>query len=106
MPGEPADQAARPMVMDSEDSQALIDVGLDPDNPSVVAALALVRWELQHFLGSMSGSRDIDELVPVPQHRSSFCSDQVQTPGSGAPVPVFISSRYANSVVSTVTFGR
>jgi hypothetical protein len=36
--------------MDDEDAQALLDEGLDPNDPAVVAAIDLVRWELS--LGS------------------------------------------------------
>jgi hypothetical protein len=32
--------------MDDEDAQALGDEGLSPDNPAVIAAIDLVRWEL------------------------------------------------------------
>ena len=32
--------------MDDEDAQALRAEGLDPDDPAVVAAIDLVRWEL------------------------------------------------------------
>jgi len=32
--------------MDDEELQAVRDEGLDPDDPAVVAALDLVRWEL------------------------------------------------------------
>jgi hypothetical protein len=32
--------------MDDEDAQALLDEGLDPNDPAVVAAIDLVRWEL------------------------------------------------------------
>jgi hypothetical protein len=32
--------------MDDEDAQALRDEGLDPDDPAVIAAIDLVRWEL------------------------------------------------------------
>jgi hypothetical protein len=39
------------MVMDPDGRQAVIDVGLDPDDPSVLAALDLVRSELQQFTG-------------------------------------------------------
>ena len=48
---EPAKLVARPTIMDPDDRQALIDLGLDPESPSLRAALDLVRWELQHFLG-------------------------------------------------------
>jgi hypothetical protein len=40
-----------PTIMDPDDRQAFIDIGLDPDALSVRAALDLVRWALQHFLG-------------------------------------------------------
>jgi cobalamin biosynthesis protein CbiG len=30
----------------NEDAQALRDEGLDPDDPAVIAAIDLVRWEL------------------------------------------------------------
>jgi hypothetical protein len=32
--------------MDVEERQALHGEGLDPDDPAVVAAICLVRWEL------------------------------------------------------------
>jgi hypothetical protein len=32
--------------VDDDERQALRDEGLDPDDPAVVAALDLVRWEL------------------------------------------------------------
>jgi hypothetical protein len=32
--------------MDVEERQALRVEGLDPDNPAVIAAIDLVRWEL------------------------------------------------------------
>ena len=32
--------------MDDEDAQALRAEGLDPDDPAIVAAIDLVRWEL------------------------------------------------------------
>jgi hypothetical protein len=32
--------------MDAEERQALRAEGLDPDDPSVIAAIDLVRWEL------------------------------------------------------------
>jgi hypothetical protein len=32
--------------MDDEDAQALRDEGLDPDDPAVIPAIDLVRWEL------------------------------------------------------------
>jgi hypothetical protein len=32
--------------MDDEDAQALWAKGLDPDDPAVIAAIDLVRWEL------------------------------------------------------------
>jgi hypothetical protein len=32
--------------MDDEDAQALGDEGLDLDDPAVIAAIDLVRWEL------------------------------------------------------------
>jgi hypothetical protein len=36
--------------VDDEDAQALRAEGLDPDDPAVIAAIDLVRWELS--LGS------------------------------------------------------
>lgn len=36
--------------MDAEDREVLVDEGLDPDDPRVVAAIDLVRWELSMFL--------------------------------------------------------
>jgi hypothetical protein len=35
--------------MDPEERNALIEQGLDPDNPAVIGALHLVRWELEHL---------------------------------------------------------
>jgi hypothetical protein len=32
--------------VDAEEREALVAEGLDPDDPSVVAAIDLVRWEL------------------------------------------------------------
>ncbi|WP_396911305.1 hypothetical protein [Mycolicibacterium sp.] len=32
--------------MDAEERRVLLDDGLDPDDPIVVAAMDLVRWEL------------------------------------------------------------
>lgn len=32
--------------MDPEEREALIDEGMDPDDPAVIEALELVRWEL------------------------------------------------------------
>ena len=31
---------------DDEDAQALRDEGLDPQDPAIIAAIDLVRWEL------------------------------------------------------------
>jgi hypothetical protein len=36
--------------MDDEDAHALRAEGLDPDDPAVVAAIDLVRWELSLLL--------------------------------------------------------
>jgi hypothetical protein len=44
----------RPRVqhgVDDEDAQALRVEGFDPDDPAVVAAIDLVRWELSLLLG-------------------------------------------------------
>ena len=44
---EPYDRAARQeLVWINEDAQALRDEGLDPNDPAVIAAIDLVRWEL------------------------------------------------------------
>jgi hypothetical protein len=43
---EPYDGAARPTRLDDEERQALEAEGLDPDDPAVIAAIDLVRWEL------------------------------------------------------------
>ena len=37
--------------VDKEEAQALRTEGLDPDDPAVVAALDLVRWESSLLLG-------------------------------------------------------
>ena len=39
-------------VMDDEEAQALRAEGFDPDDPAVVAAIDLVRWELSLVLES------------------------------------------------------
>jgi hypothetical protein len=50
-PGDRPGMPCVPTIMDPDDRQAFIDIGLDPDALSVRAALDLVRWALQHFLG-------------------------------------------------------
>lgn len=50
-PLEPVERGLRPTSMDPDDRQAFIDAGLDPEAPSVRAALDLVSWELEHFMG-------------------------------------------------------
>jgi hypothetical protein len=37
--------------MDDEDAHALRAKGFDPDDPAVIAAIDLVRWELSLLLG-------------------------------------------------------
>jgi hypothetical protein len=39
----------RLIEMDPEERNALIEEGLDPDNPAVIAAIHLVRRELEHL---------------------------------------------------------
>ena len=39
------------MGVDAEERQALVDDGVDPDDPSVVAEIDLVRWESSLLLG-------------------------------------------------------
>ena len=48
--GEPSTVRTSKMDMDDEDAQALQAEGLNPDDPAVIAAIDLVRWELS--LGS------------------------------------------------------
>lgn len=49
---KPLPTALRPTSVDDE-RQALTAEGLDPDNPAVVAAIDMVRWELSRYLSSM-----------------------------------------------------
>ena len=42
----PDGAARQELVWMNEDAQALRDEGLDPNDPAVVAAIDLVRWEL------------------------------------------------------------
>jgi hypothetical protein len=51
IPGNRLTAAHVQQNVDPDDRQALIDVGLDPDDPSLLAALDLVRWELAHYTG-------------------------------------------------------
>jgi hypothetical protein len=37
--------------VDDEEAQALRTEGFDPDDPAVVAAIDMVRWELSLLLG-------------------------------------------------------
>lgn len=37
--------------MGAEEREALVDDGLDPDDPRVVAAIDLVQWELSLLFG-------------------------------------------------------
>jgi hypothetical protein len=43
---EPHDRPHVEHGVDDEDAQALRAEGLDPDDPAVVAAIDMVRWEL------------------------------------------------------------
>jgi hypothetical protein len=43
--------------VDDEDREALRAEGLDPDDPAVVAAIDLVRWELSLFNSRSSYQR-------------------------------------------------
>jgi hypothetical protein len=38
--------------MDADERRALLDEGLDPDDPRVASAIDLVRWELSMMLGA------------------------------------------------------
>jgi hypothetical protein len=42
--------------VDDEERQALRAEGLDPDDPAVIAALNLVRWELALFYQLVGGA--------------------------------------------------
>ncbi|SER81977.1 hypothetical protein SAMN04488583_6385 [Mycobacterium sp. 88mf] len=42
---EPNRRAARPNNMDDDEREAIRAEGSDPDDPAVVAAIDLVRWE-------------------------------------------------------------
>jgi hypothetical protein len=43
---EPSGRSYRPRWLDAEEAQALQAEGLDPDDPAVIAAIDIVRWEL------------------------------------------------------------
>ena len=43
---QPSRHASRPDNVDAEEAQAVLAEGLDPDDPAVIAARELVRWEL------------------------------------------------------------
>jgi hypothetical protein len=38
--------------MDNEEREAILAEGLNPDDPAVLGALDLVRWELEMLAGS------------------------------------------------------
>ncbi|WP_277817684.1 hypothetical protein [Dietzia natronolimnaea] len=41
--------------MDQHDREAAREVGLDPDEPAVIASFDFVRWELGMFLPDVRG---------------------------------------------------
>lgn len=47
---EPSVHLARHTGMDHYDREAARELGLDPDNPAVIASFDFVRWDLGMFL--------------------------------------------------------
>lgn len=52
---EPPALPARQSSMDKDDREAARELGLDPDDPAVIAGFDFVRWELGMFLPDVRG---------------------------------------------------
>ena len=66
--------------MDADERQELLAEGLDPDDPTVIVAIDLARWELSLILGAVlegwqdATCDDAEEFAPaalVGHHRNS-----------------------------------